>query len=119
MYTGQVDVISNRETWISDFVQLVDDDGTVINILNPDVGFDVSVYIKDESGCHRVTGTVLNGKVIIADSDVANEPGFQWIFDVSDLSGLRPGTYLCGVKTVSNGETKDLILGSLAVVEGN
>jgi hypothetical protein len=119
MYQGQVDVISNRETWISDFVQLTDEDGTVVNILNPDVGFDVSVYIKDESGCIRVTGTLANGKVIVSASDVANEPGFQWQFEVSDLSGLCPGTYLCGVKTTSNGEVKDLILGSLAVIEGN
>jgi hypothetical protein len=119
MFTGQVDVISNRETWISDFVQLTDEDGTVINILNPDVGFDVSVYVKDESGCHRIVGTVANGKVIIADSDVANEPGFQWEFSVDDVRCLCAGTYLCGVKTTSNGEVKDIILGTLAVVEGN
>lgn len=119
MFQGQVDVISNRETWISDFIQLTDEDGTVINILNPDIGFDVSVYIKDEHGCHRVTGTLENRKVIVSASDVADEPGFQWEFTVADVSCLCAGTYLCGVKTTSNGEVKDLILGSLAVIEGN
>lgn len=119
MFQGQVDTISNRETWISDFVQLVDDFNNVINILNPSVGFDVAVYIKDENGCVRATGTLANKKVIVSASDVANEPGFQWRFDVADLQGLCAGTYLCGVKTTSNGEVKDLILGTITVIEGN
>ena len=119
MFTGLVDVISNKETWISDFVQLVDEYDNVINIQNVDIGFDVTVYIKDMDGYTRVTGTVDNGKVIVSDSDVEDEPGFQWQFEVSDLTSLAPGTYRCGVKTTANGEVKDLILGSLAIVEGN
>lgn len=119
MYTGQVDVISNKETWISDFIQLVDEFDNVINILNPDIGFDCTVYIKDDNGCIRVTGSLGDGKVIVAASDVADEPGFQWQFEVSDLTNLCAGTYRCGVKTTSNGEVKDLILGTLAVLEGN
>jgi len=119
MFTGQVDVISNKETWISDFIQLVDEDDNVVNILNEDIGFDCTVYIKDDDGCLLVTGSIDDGKVVVSESDVEDEPGFQWQFEVSDLTNLCAGNYRCGVKTTSNGEVKDLILGTLAVLEGN
>lgn len=117
-YTGQIDQISNRADWTGPFVQLIDDaDGSVINILNVDAGFDCSVYIKDMDGCQRVLGTITNGKVIASSGD--NGPGFQWHFTKSDLSGLCAGTYRFGIKTVANGETNDPFDGTIAVIEGN
>jgi len=121
MFTGQVEVISNKATWVSDFEQFVneDDNNAVLNILNPDIGFDCSVYIKTESGHQLVTGSIADGKVIASASDVIDEPGIQWVFSKDDLSVLCAGTYLCGVKVTANNQISDVILGSIAVIEGN
>jgi hypothetical protein len=120
MFTGQVEIISNRATWLSDFYQFVDEDtDTVLNILNQSIGFDCSVYIKDEHHCQVALATIANGQVIASASDVVNEPGIQWTFTVANLSALCAGTYLCGVKVTANGQISDVILGTIAVVEGN
>jgi WD40 repeat protein len=118
MFTGQIAQISNRADWISPFCQLIDEsDNSVINILNADIGFDCSVYIRDDDGCYRVIGSISNGKVIISSGD--DGPGFQWSFSRDDLHCLRAGTYRFGVKTTANGKQDDLIDGTVAVIEGN
>lgn len=121
MYTGQVASISNREDWVSDFVQIVDEDtGSVLNILNPDIGFDASVYIRDMDGCQQLTpATIANGGVVVSASDVADEPGLQWSFSDASLGCLCAGTYMCGLKVTANGRVSDVIVGTLAVIEGN
>lgn len=119
MYIGQLGVISNREDWVSDFTQLIDeDDGSIINILNPDIGFDCSVYIADENNCRRLSpATIADGGVVVTAGD--DGPGFQWTFRETALQGLCAGTYRCGVKVTANGQISDVIVGSIAVIEGN
>jgi hypothetical protein len=112
MYTGQIDVISNRATWASDVVELVDeDDGTTTDlaVVSP---LDIYVAIKDLDGCQRLLATIGNGKVTIPG------PGFQWQFEINDLSGLCAGTYRLGVKITIDGVATDLSDGTLVIVEG-
>jgi hypothetical protein len=121
MYTGQIDVISNRADWTSQFVQLIDgDDGSVINILNTEIGFDCIVSIREiDSGCYRhlVSTSIAEGGVIVAAGDTG--PGFHWHFEQSALSCLDPGTYEFGIKVKANGEVEDLVIGTIAVLGGN
>ena len=115
MFTGQIDTISNKADWTGPFMQIVDhDSGSIINILNPSVGFDCSVCIKDEHGCQKVLGTIANGKVIASPGD--DGPGFQWSFKKADLQCLCPGTYHFGIKTTTNGEPNDLFDGTVVVI---
>lgn len=117
MYTGQIDQITNKQDWTGPFVQMESGlDGSIINILNEDIGFDCSVYIREMDGCLRVVGSIESGEVIVSDGD--DGPGFQWSFAESRLSCLCPGTYKFGVKTTANGEVKDFIVGTLAVLDG-
>ena len=124
MYTGQVAVISNKATWQSDVIELVDDvTGTATDLTDPALTVDIVVTIRgincrsDDYGV--VTSTALstasiaNGKVSIPG------PGFQWQFEVLDLSNLCAGTYRLGVKVTIDGFVNDLIDGTIAVVEGN
>lgn len=115
MYTGQVDVISNKATWLKDGVELVDEeDGTTTDLSNPLLTVDIVVTIKDISGCHTyATASIANTKVTIPG------PGFQWQFEVSDLSNLCAGTYRLGVKVTIDGFVNDMIDGTIAVIEGN
>ena len=112
MYTGQIDVISNKATWASDVVELVDeDDGTTTDLttISP---LDIEVVIKDPDGCRRASATIANGKITIPG------PGFQWRFEANDLRSLCAGTYKVGVKITIDGVATDVIDGSLAIVEG-
>lgn len=131
MFTGQIqnEPISNKADWIAPFFAQIVTDGVIVNILNPDIGFDCVVTIRGNGdhqgfggfydGCNDVliTASVANGKVIASMGD--DGAGFEWSFFESDLRCLRPGTYRFGVKTTTNGEVKDLIDGTLAVIEGN
>lgn len=118
MYSGQVAQITNSETWVSDFIQIVDVDaaGAVLNILNPDIGFTATAYIRTLNGDERLTGTVANGKMAL--SSGPDGPGIQFVFSVADTKQLEAGTYRFGLKTVANGATNDLIVGTLNVTEG-
>lgn len=114
MFTGQVAIISNKATWLSDTYDLYDDeDGSIIDLSSGAYTVAISVYVKDLDGCQRLTGTLGDGKVII------DGPGFQWQFEDTDLSGFCAGTYTCGVKITINGFITDLIIGDVAILEGN
>lgn len=126
MYTGQVDTISNKATWASDLVEVEDDrTGTIIDLTNPMLTIDIVVtvmgrtdgswldYYAPSSYGILATASIANGKVTIPG------PGFQWQFEVSDLSGLCRGTYKLGVKITIDGFVTDLIIGTIAVLEGN
>jgi hypothetical protein len=128
MYTGQFAVISNKATWASagnpGVCELIDDqDGTTTDLTNPEMDVDIVVtisglsgprdYGSNSSGCVLATASIANGKVTIPG------PGFQWQFEVSDLSGLCSGSYRLGVKVTIDGFVTDLIDGTIAVLEGN
>lgn len=117
MFTGQVDVISNKATWQSKTYELVDDqDGTTTDLTNPALTVDITVTISDQFDCPWViaTANISNGKVIVPG------PGFSWQFEVADLSSLIcPGTYRLGAKVTINGFVTDVIDGTIAVIEGN
>jgi hypothetical protein len=133
MFTGQIqpEPISNKADWITPFfAQIILDDGTIANILNPDVGFDCVVTIRGDGNyqgfgdyyggfCNGVliTGSIANGKVIASAGD--DGPGFQWTFTKDDLAILHAGTYRFGIKTTTNGQVMDLVDGTIAVIEGN
>jgi hypothetical protein len=114
MYTGQIDAISNKATWRSPTCELVDDvDGTTTDLSTLGAALDIVVTIKDMNGCTLATASIANGKVTILG------PGFQWQFEVSDLSNLCAGTYRLGAKVTISGFVTDLIDGTVAVIEGN
>lgn len=122
MYRGQIAEISNAADWIAPFfVQIVDDtDGSIINILNPDVGFDCTVEIAD-SHCDWwrpiISASIAAGNVIAEAGDTG--PGFHWSFTADQLRCLCPGLYKFGVKTTTNGEVNDIIIGTIVVIGGN
>ena len=116
MYTGQVAVISNKATWQSDVYELVDEtDGTTTDLSDPALDVDIVVTIRDME-CRSTalaTASIDNGKVSVPG------PGFQWQFEVSDLTRLCAGTYKVGVKITIDDFVSDEIIGTIAVLEGN
>lgn len=122
MFTGQIAAISNKATWASPVCELVDeDDGTTTDLTVGTVDIVVTIKGQSSSCCDYgslnsdvlATASIANGKVTIPG------PGFQWQFEVSDLSNLCAGTYGLGAKVTINGFVTDLIDGTIAVIEGN
>lgn len=124
MFTGQVDVISNKATWQSKSCELIDeDDGTTTDLTDPALAVDIVVTIRgmnclsDDYGnttsTALATASIENGKVTIPG------PGFQWRFGPDDLTSLCAGTYRLGVKVTIDDFVTDLIDGTIAVIEGN
>jgi hypothetical protein len=124
MYTGQVDVISNKATWRSQVYDLVDEDDGTTTDLTAVADLDIVVTIRGLAGSSAdygqlppasiyATASIANGKVTVPG------PGFQWQFEDTDLSGLCAGTYCLGVKVTMDGFIVDLIIGDLTVLEGN
>lgn len=114
MYTGQVAAISNRATWRSDVVELVDESDSTTTDLTTVSPLDIEVTISDlDCRYPRATASIDNGKVTVPG------PGFQWQFEDTDLRNLCPGTYRLGVKITIDGFITDVIDGTIAVIEGN
>lgn len=123
MYTGQVDVISNRATWRSQEYELVDEDDDTTTDLTAVAVLDIVVTIRGMGSAQDygatspasvlATASIANGKVTVPG------PGFQFQFEDTDLSGLCAGTYCIGVKVTMDGFIVDLIIGDLTVLEGN
>jgi hypothetical protein len=124
MYTGQVDIISNKATWRSQVYDVVDEDDDTTTDLTAIVALDIVVTIRGITGSVQDYGTtppayvyatasIANGKVTVPG------PGFQWQFEDTDLSVLCAGTYRLGAKVTMDGFIVDLIIGDLTVLEGN
>lgn len=118
MFTGEVAVISNRATWLSQEYELVDEDDGTTTDLTAVISLAIVVTIMDIPGpnCRPTalaTASITNGKVSVPG------PGFQWQFEDTDLSGICAGTYRVGAKVTMDGFIVDLIIGDLPVIEGN
>src|SRR6266403_1617550 len=110
MFQGQFDVISNKATWQSKVIEVVDEeDGTTTDLTNPLLTVDIVVTIRrppplsGQTTTSLATASIANGKVSIPG------PGFQWQFEVTDLSGLCPETYVLGAKVTINNFVQDII----------
>lgn len=120
MYTGQIGTISNKATWQSDVIEMVDEsDGSTVDLGDAALTVDIVVTIKSlanvDSGetTALATASIANGKVAIV------TPGFQWTFAVSDLTSLSAGAYRVGAKITIDDFVTDLIVGNISVIEGN
>lgn len=124
MYTGQVDVISNKATWRSQVYELVDEDDDTTTDLTAVAVLDIVVTIRGITGSVQDYGTT-PPSYVYATASIANTkvtvpgPGFQWQFEDTDLSGLCAGTYRVGAKVTVDGFIVDLIIGDITVLEGN
>lgn len=113
MFTGQVDTISNKATWVSETYELVDDADNTTTDLSTISPLEIEVTIKSLDGCTLTTATIDNGKVLVPG------PGFYWRFEDTDLSDICAGTYRLGVKITYDDTVLDEIIGTIAVLEGN
>lgn len=109
MYTGYFATASNRADWMEAVLLVDSDSGDVIDIS----GCRVTMTVRDERGCARLTASTDDGSIILPDTGT-----FQWDFDATAMSGLWAGAYQVGVRLSQDDRTVQLIIGNINVMEG-
>ena len=114
MYQGQFSTLSNGSTWITPVIEAVDedDDNAVLNLADPAYEIAIRVTVGEPDRQPVLVGDLVNGQVFIVG------PGFQWAFADTDMNRLCAGTYRLDVRITIDGFVTDLIIGTIAVIEG-
>lgn len=109
MYRGQVAEISNRED-LELLYQLIDDDtAEPIDLTEATI----VARISDQSNCTIIDASLTDGKITLVEDTT-----MRIFIPVDEVGSLCPGTYIVGVTVENADTTKQLIAGTLAVVNG-
>jgi hypothetical protein len=106
MWTGNLDPVSNRETW-QETVSYRPADGTAAPALD-------EVVVTIAGGCAPRSSKLSDGGVTV-DRDAGT---FTFVFDASDMRRLRPGAYRLGIVLTINNVPVQLFAGSIEIIDG-
>lgn len=111
MYTGTLDPVSNRATWIVNYEITDVETGDLIDLSGVD---EITIEIRDPKTQSAIlTGTKTGGDIVISDTGV-----FTWTFSATDMRTLCAKTYEVGCTLTDNSETVQLMIGTLPVYDG-
>lgn len=100
---------SNQATW-TDVVEVVDDDtGSPIDLTSALITLQVRI---PDSNTQALTATVGSGITIVS---LGN---FQFTFARTAMQNLDPGTYDVGCVVTLNGETDELFIATVNILDG-
>ncbi len=109
-FVGTLDPISNKAGWRADFELDDADAGGPIDI----GGASIVIEVRDpRSGLLALSATTGNGKVTILDTGV-----FEIDVAPAETQRLGAGTYEVGATITLNGESRQLIIGTLPIMDG-
>lgn len=100
---------SNNADWNMQLQVNDADSGALVDF----TGAAIEVAVKDANNCAKLCGSVDNGKVTLPSTGI-----IEWLFPVSDMSGLCAGQYKMGGVYQLNGETISLFTGELSIIDG-
>lgn len=122
MYIVQFDPTSNAADWIDGW-QVLGPDGVPEDIY--DLGWEVTIRlarlprgagVSDYYGClssPQLTGSTSDGTITVNDQDA-----LEWTFRAERMRGLTAGSYAVGVIATKDGQTVQILLGNLPVIQG-
>jgi hypothetical protein len=109
-FIGTLNPISNRTGWLADFELDDADNGGPVDI----TGASIVIEVRDlDTGWIALSATTGNGKITILDTGV-----FRVNVAPGETQLLRAGTYEVGATITLNGESRQLIIGTLPVMDG-
>lgn len=114
IYRGSFGEISNKADWISRTYTLTNEsDNTDVDLSSGSITVAIDIVIRRQgSTTDEVTGSLTDGKVALSGG------AFFWHFVPDDLSNLCAATYDIGVAVTIDSVKHDVILATVAVVEG-
>lgn len=109
-YVGSLGPISNKTGWRAEYEIDDADTGAPIDL----AGASIVIEARDEcTGWIAISATTGNGKITIVDTGV-----FQVNVPPAETQCLHAGTYVVGATITLNGESRQLIIGTLPVMDG-
>lgn len=113
MKTGPLDPISNKETW-EETVNVYTDDGTPFDLTDVT---EITIKVRDPKSTSIVLqGSMTGGEIDIVGDEV--DGTFEFTFSADTMSGLSAKTYEVGCLLSTATVTRQIILGTLPVLEG-
>lgn len=111
MFTGTLNPVSNRATWTEDF-ELTDlETGDPIDL---STATEITIELRDPSTqTSKFTLSMTGGEI-----DVVALGVFEWRAEVGTMRNLCGKTYEVGCTIEQSGDTTQLIIGRLPVVDG-
>lgn len=111
MFTGALNPASNKATW-SVLYELIDTDTD--EAIDLSGATEITVQVRDQRNCSPVlSGSLSGGEIAIVDTGI-----FQWTFTASQMSALCANTYEVGCTVEQNGQTAQILIGTLPVLDG-
>lgn len=124
MYLVKFDEASNAADW-TDVWQVLGEDGVASDIYGD--GWTVTVKVAQLPPFARSWGdyqgainsaTVLSASTADGTVTVNNDDALQWTFTASQMASLCSGAYAVGCLATKDGQTVQLFLGTLPVIQG-
>lgn len=100
---------TNNADWNMQLQVTDNDSGVPVDFTGASIEFEV----KDANRCLKLQGSIDNGKVTLPSVGI-----IEWLFPVSDMKCLCPGSYSMGGVYELNGATVSLFTGELTVIDG-
>ncbi|MCK1430908.1 hypothetical protein [Bradyrhizobium sp. 87] len=100
---------SNKADWVTEISATDADTGDAIDFTGASVAFQVN----DDQGCQRLLATTANGKITLPDVNT-----LQVSFTDEEMKTLCSGSYACGAVYSLNGETNQLLVGTVSIYNG-
>src|SRR5688572_9843177 len=114
MYTGSLEPVSNAETWQDELEFYDDATGTAYDLTDVT---EITLKLRDrDSGTTVLSGSMTGGELDVVGAATAGV--VQFTFSASAMSALDPGQYDVGVLLSTSTITRQLILGTVPVLEG-
>lgn len=102
---------SNRADWV-EFVEITDQEtGEPIDLT--DCSIEVQVRYQNSGASTVLSGDTDGGEVTILDTGV-----FQIEFPASQMASINPDTYDVGAIIERDGETAQILIGTIPIIEG-
>jgi hypothetical protein len=124
MYLVKFDEVSNAADW-TDVWQVLGEDGVASDIYAD--GWAVTVKVArlpplarswSEYGGALNTSTVLTASTADGTVTVNGDDALVWTFTAAQMANLCPGPYAVGGLATKDGQTVQLFLGTLPVIQG-
>lgn len=112
MYEGNLARVSNRADWI-DVVEITDaETGELIDLTEASIVLELRPQF-DFDCAPLLTATTGNGKIVVVALGQV-----QFTFSRDEMIAIRPGTYDAGLTVSRTGITEQLIIATVAVLDG-
>ena len=110
MFIGPLEPVSNKATWMALYELRDDETDELIDLSSVN---EITIEVRDKSCVTVLSATLTGGSIEHVDTGI-----FKWTFSKDQMSALTAKTYEVGCILEGEGESLQLIIGTLPVLDG-